>query len=70
MGTMTTQEAEAFLRTHVGQRLRVTFSDGVIQCVDIDSVDDEGFLHSGPEGEKPRWFWTRFENVSDLSTHS
>ena len=65
---MTPKEVESFLRAHIGQRLRVTFSDGVIQSVDIDSVDEEGFLHSGPDGENPQSFWTRFEGVSSLAT--
>lgn len=65
---MTPKEVESFLRAHARQRLRVTFSDGVVQSVDIHSVDDEGFLHSGPDGENPQGFWTRFEGVSDLAT--
>jgi hypothetical protein len=41
----------------------VTFDDGVVQAVVIDSVDDEGFPHSGPAGQNPQGFWTRFEGV-------
>lgn len=65
---MTPKEVESFLRAHIGHTLRVTFSDGVIQSVDINSVDEEGFLHSGPDGENPDGFWTRFEGVSSLAT--
>jgi hypothetical protein len=65
---MTPQEVELFLRAHAAERLRATFSDGVVWSVDIDSVDDEGFLHSGPNGENARKFWTRFEGITDIST--
>jgi hypothetical protein len=56
---MTRDEVAAF----DWKRARVTFDDGVVQLVDIQGVDDEGFLHSGPDGENPRGFWTRFESV-------
>ena len=60
---MTLKEVEAVLRANVGKRLRITFDDGVIQSVDVSSIDDEGFLHSGPDGVDPQGFWTRFEGV-------
>jgi hypothetical protein len=60
---MTPKEILDVLNSNVGKRLLITFDDGVVQSVVIDSVDDEGFLHSGPNGIKPRFFWTRFENV-------
>lgn len=56
------------LKENIGKRLRITFSDGVIQSVIIDSVDDEGFLHSGPDGNDPQDFWTRFEDVTLLES--
>jgi hypothetical protein len=64
---MTPKEVESFLREHSTKRLRATFADGIVQYVDIHSVDDEGFLHSGADGEKPANFWTRFEDVTELS---
>jgi len=64
---MTPQQAKAFLRAHTGQRVRVTFSDGEVQSVDIHTVDDEGFVHSGPDGDN-ELFWTFFSGVTDLST--
>ena len=45
-------------------RVRVTFVDGVLQRVDIAGVDDEGFVHSGPDGANPRGYWTPFESVT------
>jgi hypothetical protein len=38
----------------------------VVESVLIGSVDAEGFVHSGPGGESPESFWTRFEDVSLL----
>lgn len=57
---------KAALATHVGNRLRVTFVDGMTQAVDIASVDDEGFLHSGADGTEPGTYWTRFDSVTKL----
>lgn len=39
---MTRDEVERILRENDGRRVRVTFVDGVVQRVDIASVDDEG----------------------------
>lgn len=64
---MTRTEAVEFLRTHEGKRVRVTWQDGESQNVDINGVDDEGFLHSGPDGIRQRDWWTRFEDVAVLA---
>jgi hypothetical protein len=64
---MTPKETESFLHANSDKRLRVKFGDGVIHFVDVHSVDDEGFLHSGPDGEKPAHFRTRFEDVAEIS---
>jgi hypothetical protein len=61
---MTATEILDALNANVGKRVRVTFDDGVIQSVEINSVDEEGFLHSGPDGTDPDGFWTRFEGVT------
>jgi hypothetical protein len=47
--------------------VRVTWEDGESQNVDINGVDDEGFLHSGPNGTEQREWWTRFESVAALA---
>jgi hypothetical protein len=60
---MTAADILDALKSNIGKRVRVTFDDGVVQSVDISSVDDEGFLHSGPDGIDPHGFWTRFEGV-------
>ncbi len=60
---MTRDEIRAIVDASSGRRLRVTFSDGVTQSVDVAAVDDEGVLHSGPDGSEPKGFWTRFESI-------
>jgi hypothetical protein len=61
---MTPEDVRDALLRNVSKRVRVSFADGVVQNVDVSSVDDEGFVHSGPDGEKPSHFWTRFESVT------
>jgi len=63
---MTVTEIIEFLWAHKGKRVLVTWSDGERQCVDINGVDEEGFLHSGPDGTEQRDWWTRFEDVAAL----
>lgn len=54
------------LRASAGRLMRVTFSDGVVQSVIIDAVDNAGFLHRGAERADQQVFWTRFEDVNAL----
>jgi hypothetical protein len=64
---MDIDEIKTTLTANLGRRVRIEFGDGVIQAVEIGSVDDEGFLHSGPEdGGDPRDFWTRFDSVRSI----
>jgi hypothetical protein len=65
---MSRDEVKAILEANEGGRVRVTYTDGEVWSVDISSVDEEGFVHSGPNGENTDGFWTRFEHVSDVST--
>ena len=67
MSSMTPDQVRRILLNNERQRLRITFSDGVVQTVDVTAVDDEGFLHSGPDGENPSGFWTRFESVVSVN---
>ena len=60
---MTRSDIKALLQANDGQRVRLTFDDGVEWTVDISSVDDEGVLHSGPDGIEPAHWWTRFESI-------
>jgi len=50
----------------LGKRVRLKFADEVVQTVVVGSVDDEGFLHSGPDFADAFAFWTRFEGVELL----
>ena len=60
---MTRDEIRPIVEASGGRRLRITFSDGVTQSVDVAAVDDEGVLHSGPDGSEPKGYWTRFESI-------
>jgi hypothetical protein len=65
-----TEEIINCLRASSGRRMRVTFSDGVVQMVIIGPVDDEGFLHCDPDGADRQAFWTRFKDVDALEAES
>jgi hypothetical protein len=65
-GNMTREEIVATLLANAGRRVRVMFDDGIVQSVTIDNVDQEGFLHSGPDGTEPKGYWTRFEDVTGI----
>lgn len=58
------------LRANEGRRVRLTYDDDVVQVVEIWGVDDEGFLHSGPNGSDPRDYWTRFDSIKRIETVS
>jgi hypothetical protein len=60
---MTYNEIKECLTARAGTRVRITFSDGASHAVDIGTIDDEGFVHSGPDGSDPDLYWTRFESV-------
>ena len=61
---MDNDSIKSILTANIGRRLTIEFTDGVTQSVEIGSVDDEGFLHGGPEGTgDPHDFWTRFGSV-------
>ena len=60
---MTRDQIKAIVEASSGRRLRITFSDRVTQSVDVAAVDDEGVLHSGPDGSEPKGYWTRFESI-------
>ena len=63
---MASNEIVSTLRARSGKRLRITFSDEIVQTVMVGPIDDEGFLHSGPDCADPLAFWTRFEDVKTL----
>jgi len=63
---MTPEELQVALTVHQGRRVLITYGDGVKESVDIESVDDEGCLHSGPDGVEPGHLWTRFTGIVDV----
>jgi len=67
---VTTEEIKAALHANEGKRARVSFRDRVTQSVDIAAVDQEGVLHSGPDGVEPARYWTRFESIDDVEPES
>ena len=62
-GGMKREEVESILRANVGNRVRVTFTDGESLYVNITKVDFDGFIHSGADGTEPAHYWTRYEFV-------
>jgi hypothetical protein len=65
---MTPKEILDALNENVGKRACITLDDGVVQSVLIDCVDEEGFLHSGPDGINHQAFCTRFESVTFIES--
>ena len=63
---MPNEEIISALRASQGKRVRLAFADEVVQTVVVGTVDDEGFLHSGPDCADPYACWTRFEGVKLL----
>ena len=64
---MRQQDIEQFLRLNEGKCVRITFLGGLVQRVIIGSVDDEGFVHSGPEGTERDAYWSDFEGVESVT---
>jgi hypothetical protein len=60
---MSPEEVEAFVCANPGKMARLKWADGAVQAVLVDCADQEGFLHSGPNGKDPRHFWSRFGDV-------
>lgn len=65
-----TEEIILCLRASLGRRMRVAFSDGVVQAVIIGPVDDAGFLHCDADAADGQAFWTRFKDVEALEVES
>jgi hypothetical protein len=63
---MEMEEIKRTLGANIGRRVRIEFVDGVAQWVETGAVDDEDFLHCGPDGGDARDFWTRFESVNSV----
>jgi len=63
---MTAEEVKAELLANIGRRVRIRYINGTAESVDVHSVDDEGCLHSGPDGVEPAGWWTRFDSITDI----
>jgi hypothetical protein len=63
---MTSDAVRKILESNIGQRVRIVYDDGFMESVQVGSVDDEGFLHSGP-GDDPQDFWTRFDSIMSVT---
>jgi len=63
---MTPEQVKAVLFANEGKRVQITYLDGVIEAVDVHSVDDEGCTHSGPDGVEPASWWTRFDAITHV----
>ena len=61
--TLTVDGVKEALRANEGKRVRLTWDDAETWSVDIAAVDDEGVLHSGPNGDEPANWWTRFDSI-------
>jgi hypothetical protein len=46
---MASHDIEQVLRANIGKRIRVVFTDGSGELVEINWVDDESFGYSGPD---------------------
>jgi len=74
---MASDEVQRVVRASVGKRVRLVFTDGLAESVDVDCVDDEGFVYSGPEPSaygrnyelvtrNPAQYWTRFQAIASI----
>ena len=66
---MTQKEIIDILDKSVGKKVRITFDDGVVECLEIGcGFDGEGFLCSGPDGGDPCDYWVRIESVAHIES--
>jgi hypothetical protein len=74
---MASGDAQRFLEANVGKRIRIVFTDGLSESVEVNWVDGEGFGYSGPESTayprnfelvapNPERYWTPFIAIASL----
>jgi hypothetical protein len=74
---MAADEAERALRITIGKQVRIVWTDAMCKSVRVESVDDEGFLYSGPDSEayarnfelvspNPAYYWTPFSALASI----
>jgi hypothetical protein len=75
---MASDDAERVLRASVSKQIRIVFTDGLGESVQVEWVDDEGFGYSGPEpstyprnyelvAPNPARYWTPFVAIASLN---
>src|SRR5271167_1228275 len=76
---MASDDAKRILSASVGRRIRILFTDGLRESVEVDSVDEEGFVYRGPEPSmyarnfelvtpNPACYWTPFGAIASLES--
>ena len=76
---MAQEEAERVLRASVGQQIQIVLIDGLRASVQVDSVDEEGFVYTGPEPStfarnfelvrpNPASYWTPFGQLASIES--
>ena len=76
---MASDDAKRILCASVGKRIRILFTDGLRESVEVDSVDEEGFVYRGPEPStyarnfelvtpNPACYWTPFGAIASLES--
>jgi hypothetical protein len=61
---MSREQIIEILAANIDKWVQVTFDDGHVESITVQSVDDEGFLHSGPDGINPGFYWSIFDEVT------
>lgn len=75
---MPSDKAERVLRGSVGKRVRIVFTDGVEQSVEVKWLDDEGFGYGVPDSAaykrdfeqvatNPPQYWARFVAIASIN---
>jgi hypothetical protein len=76
---MASDDLERVLRESVGKRIRIVFTDGLRELVEVNWVDDEGFGYSGPDSAtyarnfelvapNPARYWAPFAEVASIDS--
>ncbi len=78
---MEQDKAERVLRASVGKCVRILFTNGVTEIVEVVSIDEEGFGYCGPNpsayprkaelvSRNPPQYWTPFVTVASIDGQS
>jgi hypothetical protein len=78
---MAPDDADRIFRASVGKRIRIIFTDGFCESVEVNWVDDEGFGYSGPEpstyarnfelvAPNPARYWAPFMAIASIESNT